>query len=414
MNHDQTARHTAHMEDLNRSQGKIFHADVANRRFELLKETVLDPKTHEGRSRHTVHWTDQTRFVKVVTQNGFAGVDKPMRIHFPNLKAENAALAAAGLPFVVTEATVLAPDDDAANWTVDRNNRLGLFTLDPASPNLWGGRVELDGKIVAVRLRGPKATVTIRTLARAGDLASGFWSAKLSGQRQDGRFVATGMELYPMEDPRVVDNPALPRVLVIGDSISMNYHEAAKAALQGVANYHRIEGNGGPSDRGVACAELWLGDYTQTGLHWDLIQFNHGLHDLKQIYDKETGTYGEYNIPLERYKQYLRQEIEILKKTGARLIWCTTTPVPNIGNVWGDPPMGRRKDEDLVFNQAALEIIRQYPEIGINDLNTFIRQSGEFDQWRTGNDVHFWGQEQQGIVGREVARVIREALEQPR
>jgi len=29
----------------------------------------------------------------------------------------------------------------------------------------------------------------------------------------------------------LLTEPALPRVLVIGDSISMNYHEAAKAAL---------------------------------------------------------------------------------------------------------------------------------------------------------------------------------------
>ena len=34
--------------------------------------------------------------------------------------------------------------------------------------------------------------------------------------------------------------PELPRVLVIGDSISMNYHEAAKSALQGVADYQGI------------------------------------------------------------------------------------------------------------------------------------------------------------------------------
>ena len=43
--------------------------------------------------------------------------------------------------------------------------------------------------------------------------------------------------------PPVPDDPRLPRVLVIGDSISMNYHNAASNALQGVVNYHRIEGN---------------------------------------------------------------------------------------------------------------------------------------------------------------------------
>jgi len=397
-------------EDLNGSQGKIFHADITNRRFELLKETVFDPKTNEGRSRHTVYWTDQTRFVKVVTQNGFAGVDKPVRVHFPNLKVENADLAAAGQPFVVTEATALAPDDDAGQLKVDRNNKLGLFTLDPASPKLWGGTVELEGQAVAVRLRGPNAQVAVRTIARASDLTSGFWSVKLSGQRIDDRFVASTMEIYPLEDPRVIDNPSLPRVLVIGDSISMNYHEAAKAALKGIANYHRIEGNGGPADRGLACVELWLGDYTQEGLHWDLIQFNHGLHDLKQPYDSETGQWGGHQVPIEDYKRSLEQIIQALKKTGAVLAWCTTTPVPN------SSPSGfaRRKDEDLIFNEAAREVMRRHPEIRIHDVNTFIRQSSAFDNWRQGTDVHFWGQAEQALVGQEVARFIREGLERRR
>ncbi len=408
MSIDTEGQDAGSIEDLNHSQGKIFRADIANRRFELLKETVFDPKTNEGRSRHTVHWTAQTRFVKVVTQNGFAGVDKPVRVHFPNLKEENAALAAAGQPFVVTEATVLAPDDDASRWNVDRNNRLGLFTLDPASPKLWGGTVELDGQAVGVRLRGPMSMVAIRTLAKADDLAGGFWSVKLSGQRHDGRFVATAMEIHPLEDPRAIDNPALPRVLVIGDSISMNYHEAAKAALKGIANYHRSEGNGGPSDRGVACAELWLGDYTQKGLHWDLIQFNHGLHDLKQPYDSETGQWGGHQVSIEDYKRNLEQVIQTLKKTGATLAWCTTTPVPN-SSLSG---FARRKDEDLVFNKAALEVLSHHPGIRIHDLNTFIRQSSAFDTWRQGTDVHFWGQEQQELVGREVARDIEEALAQ--
>lgn len=79
--------------------------------------------------------------------------------------------------------------------------------------------------------------------------------------------------------------PELPRVLVIGDSISMNYHDAAKAALAGVADYYRNEGNAGTSENGVGNAETWLGDYRQPGRHWDVIQFNHGLHDLKQAYD---------------------------------------------------------------------------------------------------------------------------------
>jgi len=328
-------------------------------------------------------------------------------VHLPDLSDENAQAAAAGQPFVVIKATVLAPDDDASDYAVNQNNRLGRFTIDPTVPRHWGGTVELDGRAVPVRLRGPNAQVSIRSIASEDDLASGFWAAKLAGQRRlDGSFEATNLEITPQADPRAVDDPSLPRVLVIGDSISVNYHEAAKAALAGIANYHRIESNSGPSDRGVACAELWLGDYTQKGLQWDLIQFNHGLHDLKQPYDPETGEWGAHQVSIEDYKRNLEQITQTLKKTGAILAWCTTTPVPN--NSQG--PYARRKDEDLVFNAAAREIMSRHPEIRIHDINTFIRQSPAFDNWRQGSDVHFWGQQEQALVGQEVARLIREAL----
>jgi acyl-CoA thioesterase-1 len=96
--------------------------------------------------------------------------------------------------------------------------------------------------------------------------------------------------------PRATDDPKLPRVLVIGDSISMNYHEAAKSALAGAANCHRNEGNAASSANGVSNMELWLGNYREKGFHWDVIQFNHGLHDLKQPYDAATDTWGDYSV----------------------------------------------------------------------------------------------------------------------
>ncbi len=206
-------------------------------------------------------------------------------------------------------------------------------------------------------------------------------------------------------DLRTVDDPKLPRVLVVGDSISMNYHNAAKAALEGTANYYRIEGNGGPSDRGVSNMELWLGDYTQKGMQWDVIQFNHGLHDLKQPYDKTSGTWGKHQVGIEDYKKNLEKEIQILKRTGATLIWCSTTPVPNSSH----GRYARRKGEGLVFNKAAMEVISKYPEIQINDLHKVVCESEVFDNWRKGSNVHFKGEEQT-VLGKAVADAATKAL----
>ncbi|MDZ4288610.1 MAG: SGNH/GDSL hydrolase family protein, partial [Prosthecobacter sp.] len=78
----------------------------------------------------------------------------------------------------------------------------------------------------------------------------------------------------------VQDVAGLPRVLLIGDSISMGYTLGVRKLLAGKANVHRIPQNGGPTKNGVANIDKWLGDG-----HWDVIHFNWGIHDLKFMPD---------------------------------------------------------------------------------------------------------------------------------
>lgn len=404
----------AELENLHGVRGKIFRADADQKQFELLKETVFDPQTDEGRSRHTVYYTKDTQFIRVDRQNTFEGLNGEYLAHIGKLDDDNAKAAAAGRAFVCLHVTLLAEGEEAAGWKQDAQNLLVRFRPDAKSDRHRGGTVMIHGKQVPVRLRGPRAEVDVRSVADEAALGSGLWETRLFGARQaDGRFVASRLELYPQPDPRTTDDPNLPRVLVIGDSISMNYHRAAKEALKGIANYHRIESNAGPSDRGVVCMELWLGDYEQPGLGWDLIQFNHGLHDLKQFYDEATKTYGDYQLPIEQYKANLEKEIAIMRKTGATLMWCSTTPVPSssVGR-WQQGVMGRKKGADLIFNAAAMEVMARHPDILINDLNKTIRESDGFEKWWQGKDVHFWGRPEQDIVGQAVAEAIRKALKQ--
>jgi hypothetical protein len=76
----------------------------------------------------------------------------------------------------------------------------------------------------------------------------------------------------------IADEPGLPRVLLIGDSISIGYTLEVRALLQGRANVHRIPVNGGATEVGLANIEDWLGDG-----NWDVIHFNFGLHDAKYV-----------------------------------------------------------------------------------------------------------------------------------
>jgi hypothetical protein len=57
-----------------------------------------------------------------------------------------------------------------------------------------------------------------------------------------------------------------------------------------------------------------------------------------------------------------------------------------------------------------MEVMRRHPEIRINDLNRVVRDSVVFDTWRTGNNVHFKGEEQT-VLGRAVAAAVIQALD---
>src|SRR5262245_3027271 len=67
----------------------------------------------------------------------------------------------------------------------------------------------------------------------------------------------------------VQDVAGLPRVLVIGDWISIGYTLPLCEALKSKANVHRPAANCGPTSRGVQSIDQWLGDGK-----WDVIHFN--------------------------------------------------------------------------------------------------------------------------------------------
>src|SRR5581483_3119952 len=114
----------------------------------------------------------------------------------------------------------------------------------------------------------------------------------------------------------VRDDPRLPRVLLIGDSISVGYTVPTRELLAGKANVDRIPENGGSTGRGLEKIDAWLGAGP-----WDVIHFNWGLHDIRRVE-------GNQPAALAAYEKRLRALIKKLQATRATLIWASTTPVP--------------------------------------------------------------------------------------
>ncbi len=162
----------------------------------------------------------------------------------------------------------------------------------------------------------------------------------------------------------VKDTPGLPRVLLIGDSISIGYTVGVRELLLGKANVHRPLTNCGPTTKGVKELDKWLGDKP-----WDVIHFNFGLHDLKYLGPKgqnladPKGEGSHQQVPLADYEKHLKTMVARLEKTGARLIWRSTTPVP-------PGARGRVVGDSAKYNKVAAKIMKER-KIAIDDMYSF-------------------------------------------
>lgn len=203
-----------------------------------------------------------------------------------------------------------------------------------------------------------------------------------------------------MEDPR------LPRVMIIGDSISVGYTDEVRKLLAGKANVHRVAGNAGPSSSGVQKMAEWLAPTNGT---WDVIHFNFGLHDIK------LGTGGKSNqpyatsdghqVPLEEYERNLRKIVARFQTTGAALVWCSTTPVP-AGQL--DPP--RQPDDVINYNTVARNVMTENG-VAMDDL--FAVALPRLADIQVPHNVHFT-REGSAELAKQVAASIEAALKNTR
>jgi len=191
-----------------------------------------------------------------------------------------------------------------------------------------------------------------------------------------------------------------PRALIIGDSISIGYTPFVRAALTNKVEVVHAPGNNASTVTGLDKLDAWLG----TG-KWDVVHFNWGLHDLKYINEQSklvAVDKGRQWVPVAQYEANLRALTQRLKKTGAKLIWCSTTPVPAgaVGRVPGD---------EVAYNAAALRVM-QAEGVPVNDLCAFVG-SPENRAALGGKpkDVHYTDAGSKALAG-EVVKALNKAL----
>ncbi|HYR57501.1 MAG TPA: SGNH/GDSL hydrolase family protein [Chthoniobacteraceae bacterium] len=192
----------------------------------------------------------------------------------------------------------------------------------------------------------------------------------------------------------VTDTPGLPRVLLIGDSISMGYTVPVRGLLAGKANVHRVPGNAFSTREGLEGLSRWLGNGK-----WDVIHFNWGLHDLKHWKDGKMDMSGDVVANVEDYAANLRLLIERMKPTGAKLVWAPTTPIPEGSD-------GRVAGDEVRYNAAAERVVKE-AGVAIDDLHAFALP--RLAQIQKPKNVHYTD-EGYRVLAEKVADSIREQL----
>ena len=178
----------------------------------------------------------------------------------------------------------------------------------------------------------------------------------------------------------------LPRVLLIGDSITGGYGPKVADSLKGKASVARLTTSKSIGDPALlAEVSLVLGQ-----CRFDVVHFNNGLHGWG---------YSE-----EEYQQHFPELLATIRKHAAqaKLIWATITPMRQAGKL---DVIAENTKRVQARNKIAQEIVTR-EGIAVDDLYGLVQDHAEY--WSP-DGVHF---NAQGIVAQaeQATKKITEAL----
>ena len=172
----------------------------------------------------------------------------------------------------------------------------------------------------------------------------------------------------------------LPRVLLIGDSITNGYQSVVTSELKGAAYTGYWASSKCVSDPTYLKAlDFVLGEYK-----YDVIHFNNGLHSLDTNRD-------EWQAGLRAALTMLRD-----KGNGAKIIWGTSTPLK-------DPALTAKAKE---LNALAAPIVAEFGYV-VDDLFALMDPQDRNTMW---SDTFHYVEAGRQMEGKQVAAVIRGLL----
>jgi lysophospholipase L1-like esterase len=178
----------------------------------------------------------------------------------------------------------------------------------------------------------------------------------------------------------------LPRVLLIGDSITRGYGKQVEAALKGRAYVGRLATSKSLGDPALL-QEIALVLQEQS---FDVIHFNNGMHG-------DGYTEAQYEEAFPELVATLRRHTP-----KARLIWASSTDVRVRGQLEQVAPKTTR----LIQRNSIAAAIAAREKIPVDDLFAIVKDHPEY---HAADGVHF-NEKGYGVLAEQVSQAVKKAL----
>jgi hypothetical protein len=209
-----------------------------------------------------------------------------------------------------------------------------------------------------------KLTAYICLLAALGALTSCSTVPSTATSRPAGRESIEWCDAWISH----ADETQLPRVLLIGDSITRAYYPEVEKHLAGKAYVGRLASSAFVSDPILLQQiQMILSQY-----HFDVIHFNNGMHGWQHDEKEYADAFPKFLATIQQYAPH------------AKLIWANTTPLKVSPNLPAGNPTQATDERVAARNAIAVKLV-QAQGIPVDDLNTPMRGHPEYHS----DNVHF-------------------------
>jgi len=193
-----------------------------------------------------------------------------------------------------------------------------------------------------------------------------------------------------------------PKILIIGDSISMGYTPFVKKQLLDIADIFHNPGNAKHTGYGLENIVSWLEE-----VEWDIIQFSRGLwggcyrHPESQVQGNRDKVNGDITFKREDYKNQLDALVKLMRKhSDAELIFLTTTYVPKY-------EAGRFAKDAKKYNKIARRVMKANG-VKINDIYK-VSKGIHLEYGKGVDDVHYTTTGYK-VLGKHISEYLKQEI----